>query len=149
MPFWDALDYIGIQAYFPLSESDSLSIDEIRKGWKPHVTKLKSISKKYRKPILFTEIGYRNTTDTATKPWEWPESIDNLLVQTSIETQYNCYEAFFETFWKEDWFSGALFWQWRISNGRRGNRQMSITFSPEGKPAEQSMAEWFGAAKAD
>ena len=149
VPFWDALDYIGIQAYFPLSGFDSPSVNEIKKGWKPHYSKLKSLSKNYRKPILFTEIGYRNTIDTATKPWEWPESIDNLLVKTSIETQYNCYEAFFETFWKEDWFAGALFWQWHISDGRRGNRQMSITFSPQGKPAEQSMAEWFGDAKAD
>jgi len=148
VPFWDALDYIGVQAYFPLSEADSPSISQIKVGWKSHVYKLKNISKKYRKPILFTEIGYRNTADTATKPWEWPESIDNLLVKTSIETQYNCYEAFFETFWKEDWFAGALFWQWRMSD-RRSERQMSITFSPQGKPAEQSMAEWFGAAKAD
>jgi len=142
VPFWDALDYIGIQAYFPVAESNNPSISDIKKGWKSYTPELKALSKRYRKPILFTEIGYKNTTDGATTPWEWPERLDGLLTKASDEVQFNAYEGFFDTIWKEDWFAGALFWQWRITS-RHENRS-NISFSPEGRAAEQSMAKGFG-----
>ncbi len=144
VPFWDALDYIGIQAYFPVSSHHSPSISTIQKGWKPHISQIRQLSERLNKPVLFTEIGYKNTTDSATTPWEWPESIGGILVKASDEIQYNAYEAFFRSVWNEDWFAGALFWQWRISPDRHGERRQEITFSPQGKPAEQSMAKWYG-----
>ena len=33
VPFWDALDVIGIQAYFPLADSTDSSEEAIRRGW--------------------------------------------------------------------------------------------------------------------
>ena len=46
--FWDALDYIGVQAYFPLADRAGLSSEEIATAWKPWncsiSTRAKSIS---------------------------------------------------------------------------------------------------------
>jgi hypothetical protein len=33
--FWDELDFIGIQAYFPLTDQTNPSAEEIKKGWNP------------------------------------------------------------------------------------------------------------------
>jgi hypothetical protein len=68
--FWDELDFIGIQAYFPLCEKEKPPIDELKKGWQAHMEAIEKIRRQYRKPVVFTEIGYRSTPDAAIKPWE-------------------------------------------------------------------------------
>ena len=33
VPFWDKLDYIGVDAYFPLIQSSDISVDELNEAW--------------------------------------------------------------------------------------------------------------------
>jgi len=42
--FWDELDYIGVQAYFPLTEGKNPDLESIKKGWEPHLKILESFS---------------------------------------------------------------------------------------------------------
>ena len=140
--FWDDLDYIGIQAYFPLSKSEEPNVGELKKGWQTHLKKLATFSKKYDTPILFTEIGYKSTPDAAITPWEWANHNNSLYTKISNETQANCYEAFFQTVWQEDWLAGALFWQWHAQHHRR-ERYKDINFTPQNKPAENILGKWF------
>lgn len=143
--FWDKMDYIGIQAYFPLSENENPTVKEISKGWDKHISKIGSLQKKFDKAVLFTEIGYKSTTDSATKPWEWMDYSDENNQKLSHQTQSNCYKAFFDTIWKLDWFAGVHIWQWRASNRRRGHydSQTNLDFTPKGKPAEKIIAKGF------
>ncbi|MGH7599081.1 MAG: glycoside hydrolase family 113 [bacterium] len=141
--FWDKLDFIGIQAYFPLSEKENPTIDELKKAWQTHVTAIEKIRKQYSKPVVFTEIGYRSTPDAAIKPWEWMRSSSNVYSEAELQTQASCYEAFFQTFWNKDWFAGAYIWKW-FPTSRRGFRRGSDPFSPQSKPAEKVMAKWYG-----
>ena len=39
VPFWEKLDYIGIDAYFPLSKSKTPSIQELNLDWKIYISK--------------------------------------------------------------------------------------------------------------
>lgn len=55
--FWDDLDYIGIQAYFPLSDKQTPSLKDLKKGWKSNLGKIEAIVKEYDKAVIFTEIG--------------------------------------------------------------------------------------------
>ena len=66
--FWDDLDYIGVQAYFPLTKKDAPSVDDVSKGWKKYIPDMESIALQYKKPLLFTEIGYKSMLGTAEKP---------------------------------------------------------------------------------
>lgn len=109
--FWDELDFIGIQAYFPLADSNHPSKKTIRKAWEKHKPGLEKVSKKFNKKIVFTEIGYKNTPDAATEPWTWPQDMDT-NTETSEETQIHCYEALFESLWNEAWFDGIFIWKW-------------------------------------
>ena len=140
--FWGELDYIGIQAYFPLTNKQNPGTEDLVRGWKPHLKALQAFSKKYDKPILFTEIGYKSTPDAAIEPWQWANTVEGMYTKISNETQVNCYEAFFKAVWPEPWFAGALLWQWHARH-YRDERDKDINFTPQNKPAENIIARWF------
>ena len=114
--FWRELDYIGIQAYFPLTENSSPNLTEIKNGWNKHILYLKSLTTKYNKPILFTEIGYRNDIHATKKPWEWGSFFERLYKKKSDKTQLLAYQALFEKLWTQDWFAGLFPWEWTSSD---------------------------------
>jgi hypothetical protein len=140
--FWKDLDYIGIQAYFPLVKNEYPSVDQISKGWNKHIRDIESIHKKYDRKILFTEMGYKSTADSAIKPWEWIDYSSDQEKSHSIETQANCFEAFFKTVWKKGWFAGVHIWQLR-SDFVEGRGKSHLDFTPQGKPAETIIAKGF------
>jgi hypothetical protein len=134
--FWDELDYIGIQAYFPLAAKHNPDLSELKKGWENQLPKIEKVVKKYKKPVLFTEIGYCNTVDAAIEPWVWPN--ERKEIQLSEGIQALCYEAFFETAWQKTWMAGVFFWKWYPN---RHDREPD--FTPQGKAAETVMARYF------
>jgi hypothetical protein len=140
--FWDALDYIGIQAYFPLAKNQNASINELVNNWNKPLASIESIRNKYNKPVIFTEIGYRSDVDAAIEPWRWPGNNDK--TPSSNEAQSKCYEAFFKAVWNKGWLAGAYFWKWYPHGPRR---LAEIDFTPQGKPAVKIMAENFRKSK--
>jgi hypothetical protein len=136
--FWDALDYIGVQAYFSLISNKSHSLSDLKKGWLGPMESIERVHKMFSKPVLFTEIGYRSDTNAGIEPWVWPK--ENNGAQISDECQANCYRAFFETVWKKSWMDGVYFWKW-YPHGP--HRMAALDFTPQGKPAEKVVAENF------
>lgn len=140
--FWDDLDYIGIQAYFPLVKNEYPSVEQVSSGWQKYLEPMKSLSRKFDRKVLFTELGYKSTADAAVTPWSWPENLPDDH-PTSDETQANCYEAFFNTVWDEQWLAGVHLWQMRCEFGK--NRRLpNRNFVPQDKPAEAIIAREFG-----
>ena len=140
--FWEGLDYIGIQAYFPLVKNQYPSVQQIAKGWNKHIPAMTTVYKKNNRPILFTEMGYKSTPDSAIEPWQWIEYEADEDPPVSLETQANCYEAFFKTVWKQEWFAGVHIWQLRsdfVPNRGKNN----LDFTPQGKPAATIIANGF------
>ena len=43
VPFWDALDIIGIQAYFPLTDDPDYDEEDIRAGWAKRMGELRGL----------------------------------------------------------------------------------------------------------
>jgi len=140
--FWDQLDYIGIQAYFPLVNLKNPTTEQLTKGWDKYLPNLESLYGKYNRRILFTEMGYKSTASSAIRPWEWAEKSTDKEVYYSPETQANCYKAFFESVWKQDWFAGVHIWQLR-SKYNINRAKKDLDFTPQGKPAQQVIAEGF------
>lgn len=131
--FWDELDYIGIQGYFPLTKESNPNLESIQNGWGKHIETLKSVSEKHQKRILFTEVGYRPDGNATKRPWEWGSIFGSLAKKKSNKTQYLAFEALYSKLWKEKWFAGTYIWQWNNSD-----------FEIKGKPAENSVAKWYG-----
>ena len=141
--FWDQLDYIGIQAYYPLTGSDEPEKEEIKQGWQKHLDTIEKISQQYNKPVIFTELGYKSTVDAARIPWEWESRTGDFFKKISWSTQRKCYEVFFSTVWEKSWFKGAWLWQWRGESPNTVN-PANRTFSTRKKPAYEAIARGFG-----
>lgn len=135
-PFWDQLDYIGVDAYFPLSDSKTPTIAECLVGWKTHKQVVYNMHKKYKKPILFTEFGYRSVDYAGKEPWRSDRSMN----QVNLQAQVNTTQALFETFWKEPWFKGGFVWKW-FHNYEESGGENNSRFTPQNKPAETIIQE--------
>jgi len=127
--FWDDLDYAGIDAYFPLSEKDSPTYEELMESWKKWVVEIEAWQKEVNKPVIFPEIGYRSSTKAAYHPWEHVPG-----TKVDLELQLNCYKALVDTFINKEWFYGVYWWDWgtSIKMGGKFNRN----FTPQNKPAQ-------------
>ena len=130
-PFWSDLDYIGVDAYFPVSDEKTPTLEACKKGWQAHKQIIKSVSERHNKPILFTEFGYRSVDYSGKEPWK----SDRSMTQVNLEAQVNTTQALFDEFWEEDWFAGGFVWKWfhnhKVSGGEKNNQ-----FTPQNKPVE-------------
>ncbi|MEO7292091.1 MAG: hypothetical protein ABIW34_03250 [Ginsengibacter sp.] len=135
IPFWDKLDYIGVDAYFPLAKDETPSINSLKNGWEKYMEELQKVSEENKRPVLFTEYGYRNVDYNSAEPWKENDGKQN------DEAQVNAYEAFYESFAGKKWFAGGFVWKWYVDNGR--HRRNSIDFTPQSKPAAKSIESWY------
>ncbi len=132
VPFWQELDYIGVDGYFPLSDAKDPSLKELQSGWKEHLKIMEKVANKYQKPILFTEIGYRSCDYSTQKPWETDFSLPE-----NEKLQARAYEALFSQVWNKPWFAGIFIWKWFpiYSKNQKGRNRDS--FTPQNKLALQ------------
>jgi len=137
--WWDALDYIGIDAYYPLSTDKHPSVAALRAGWQPYLKSCAELSAKYGKKIVFGEIGYMSREDTAATPYDW-----KVADVRDEQVQADCFTAFFDEVYDKPWFAGEIIWMLHINPLPAGNTD----YSPEGKPAGDVIKAWFdGKAK--
>lgn len=134
--FWEDMDFIGIDAYFPLSEEKTPSVEQLKIGWQPWKEKIKALSRAKNKPVLFTEFGYRSMDFTAKKPWLVDRNDENV----NLEAQANAKKAIFNEFWTEDWFAGGYVWKWFINHSKSGGDKDN-RFTPQNKPAQQVITD--------
>ncbi len=139
--FWDELDYIGIQAYFPLSQKKNPTLAELKQAWIPHRQAIEKVQQKYKKPVVFTEVGYKSTPGSAIEPWKWP-NLPGAEREVDLEVQVRCYQAFFHTFWNQDWFAGAYIWKW-FPRHRKAGGNGHFGFTPQNKPALKILSDWY------
>lgn len=135
---WKSLDYVGISAYFPLSEGREPDVKELMKAWKPIKKQLAEFSKQITCPVLFTEYGYRSMDKPAWRSWE----LENQRQTINEKGQANAYEALFETFWKEDWFAGGFAWKW-YSSFRRMDPENNDDWTPQNKQAQDVISRYY------
>jgi hypothetical protein len=144
--WYDTMDIIGIDAYFVLiTKSDRPAVDEIMQAWQVYVPGIEGLSTKWNKSIIFVEIGYTSAYKAHARPYNMNLiSFDDCSVWALcifLQEQQNCYEAFFRTFWSQNWFDGVFWWLWRTDP--HDGYTSDPGFSPVGKPAEMTMNYWY------
>ena len=77
--FWDALDYIGVLAYFPLTKSVNPSEAEIATAWNKKCAELDRLFKRRTATRNFSssEIGYNESARAAAEPWAFKTGGEN------------------------------------------------------------------------
>ncbi len=136
---WKELDYIGIDAYFPISQEKTPTVKELKRNWVDPKKQLERLSQQFDRPILFTEYGYRSSDFAAAKHWELNEK----ELPLNLEAQANTYEALFQSFWDETWFAGGFLWKWYPNHQKAGGEQNN-DYTPQNKPAEKVIRKWYG-----
>lgn len=136
--FWDELDYIGIDAYFPFNQNHTPSVEELVDSYQEIVNKLEGFSAKTKKSILFTEFGFRSMDRTAGGHWE----LEHKNVAPNMTGQRNAYEAIFNSIWLQEWFAGGFVWKWHYNHKTAGGIRDSH-FTPQNKPAEEVIRSYF------
>lgn len=112
--WWSAVDAISISAYFPLANAPGATTAELAAAWVRYVdrhgqtfqwlTDLQALSSRYRRPVVFGEIGYRTVNDTATHPWDVSGG------SYDARAQADAYAAAFERWFRVRWFRGYHWW---------------------------------------
>jgi hypothetical protein len=105
--FWDALDVIGIQAYFPITQEESPTAEDIRSGWQRVVDELRDYSLTQNRKVLFTELGYNQSYITAAEPWNYRVDDDG-----ARPVQELCWLSALDAIEAEPRIVGALLWKW-------------------------------------
>ncbi|MGI8820699.1 MAG: glycoside hydrolase family 113 [Chthoniobacterales bacterium] len=106
--FWDALDYVGLLAYFPLTTVADPSAAEIARGWEKRAAELERFSKRQGgKQLIFVEIGYNQNTRAAAEPWSFATGGEH-----AAEVQERCLDAALGLTGTQSWLAGMFLWKW-------------------------------------
>lgn len=107
VPFWDALDVIGIQAYFPLTESTQPTEREIRTAWRRILDEVGAYGRERGQHVVFTELGYNRSYRTAARPWD-----DHTDGPDAEAIQALCLRVALEEIEREPRVIGSFLWKW-------------------------------------
>lgn len=146
--FWDELDYIGIDAYFPLDTDNNATANDIKNDWhtsrasgayngRHWISEISNFCQSKGKNLFFTEIGYSSADGTVDEPWNWN------LTPVNLSLQSNCYKGTIMAWTNYSWFEGMFWWDWRKSPYGGGHSDTHHT--PMNKPAETVLKEMYGA----
>jgi len=137
--FWDALDFIGIDGYFPISTKKTPSIEDLKRGWNRVLPKLEAFSNKTKKKIIFTEFGYRSCDYSIGKQWEIEK---NKAIPINNTNQINGYTVFFEQVYTSKFIAGGFLWKW-FGNEKDLELLPKNNYTPQHKPVEQIIKKWY------
>jgi hypothetical protein len=105
--FWDELDAIGIQAYFPLADSVGATPVSIAARWGERMGELRSYAALHRRKIVFTELGYNRSFAAPVRPWD--DDLDGLEAERVQET---CMRIALAAIEREPSGAGVFLWKW-------------------------------------
>jgi hypothetical protein len=133
--FWPRLNYIGMNSYYDLSDSTRPTTAAVMARWRGIQHRILTFAARQHKPVLFTEIGWDNLSNTLAKPWDY--------VGTGLINPHNqliAYQAFVRV-WRKlppSTFAGALIWEWLP-----GCKPADYgAYSPQGEPALPLIQHW-------
>ena len=89
--FWDALDYIGLLAYFPLTKVDNPTRDDIAAAWTARCA----------------ELGYNESARAAAEPWAFKTGGEH-----AAEIQQRCLEVALDLPKHCPTLAGMYWWKW-------------------------------------
>ena len=120
--FWDALDAIGIDAYFPLVDDqvDKPTRQELERGWAKHMVDIAAFSRRVDKHVVFTELGYNRSWRAAHAPWEY-----NTDGSDAEPLQAMCLDVALRAVEAEPRMIGCFLWKW-FPPPRRSSRNFPL-----------------------
>ena len=138
--WYDAIDYIGTSAYYPVESAPGGSLEEMQENWQRIAGKLAAVSERLGKKIIFMEIGCRSALGCARIPWDFVHK----EFSADQEEQARFYESCLSVMSGQDWFEGVFWWDWgtHISHPRQA-AEADTGFNIYMKKAEDVVKKWY------
>ncbi len=138
--WWDAVDYIGTSAYYPVRKSPEDGLAEMTAEWKKIAADLAKISESIGKPIIFMEIGCRSAKGCAAMPWDF---MHRELPEDEQE-QADFYDSCLTVMSKEPSFEGVFWGDWSPKiYSTREEAAKNKGFNIYLKRAEDVLMKWY------
>lgn len=134
VPFWKYLDFVGMNSYWTLGDDENVTVDEIDHSWQQIQDDMFPFLQQIHKPVLLLEAGWCSLANAAKDPWDYTQ--DQLDADNDL--QKRLYEGFFESWWGKPQLAGFAIWEMHPGGDDTGKG-----YTPQGKPAEQVMRDWF------
>ena len=135
--WWDALDYMGVDAYAPLSATPDPSVAAVVTAWAPILANLSAAAASAGKHIVFSEIGYASFTNASMTPWEC------CVGTPDADTQAALFTAALAATSDLAWFAGTFWWAWNPADVVVPT-PCDTNFNIYLKPAEAVLAAAYG-----
>lgn len=133
VPWWERIDYVGINAYFELTRDHDAAEDALVAAWAGPRERLAAAAARVERPLVITEIGYPSRDGGAARPWDYTSG-----AAIDLEEQRRAYAAFARAWGGDARLAGVFFWNWSRPGGPGDG-----DYTPRGKPAEQVLRAWF------
>ena len=140
LTFWNHFDYIGLSEYYPISDKDNPTDEELFEGAKVVVKRIKQVHQKFDKPVIFTEAGFRSSR----APWKTALEKDG-RDENNLINQARSYKALFTAIQNEDWLKGIYWWKWPSYMEYKGYTfgEGFDLYSPNNEPTEEVIKKFF------
>ena len=135
VPFWKYLDFIGMNSYWTLGKDRNVTVDQINTEWAKIQEKMFKTVDTEHKPVILLEAGWCSLANAAKDPWDYTQD----QLDADNELQKKLYEAFFQSWWGKPQMAGMIVWEMHPGGDSTGKG-----YTPQGKPAEDVMRQWFG-----
>jgi hypothetical protein len=139
--FWDRLDFIGVDAYYPLASHPEADRSELIQGATAAVATLRGLARRFGKPVVLTEVGFA----ARKAPWVEPHREGG---EYSEEHQALAYEALFAALGRPSWLGGTFVWKaFSGDRGARAGRAGRADFRFLGRQAEEVIRRYYAAGR--
>ncbi|HEY9287531.1 MAG TPA: hypothetical protein VIT43_05875 [Candidatus Dormibacteraeota bacterium] len=132
--FGSSLDFISIDAYFPLNRPATASAADLADAWQQWINRMRAIARDFDKPLVLTELGATSLTASFQQPWVWDngQPID-------LTAQQRYYQAACSSVVPR--FAGVYWWMYSLDPPAKPVLDRSYTAA--GKPAEADLKACF------
>lgn len=120
VPFWDALDAVGVQAYFPIGAVGEQSPERLAAGWDAVLARMRAVHARTGRPVVFTELGYDAGVAAPATPWA---SGDGGAAGAAVQAA--CLRAALAALEREPAVAGAFLWKWMPGEAPVGDFRLS------------------------
>lgn len=137
IPFWDALDFVGVDAYYPLAAAEQATDAELGRGAEAVVGRLARLAGRARRPLLLTEVGF----PARRSAWREPHAEAGELDE---QDQWRAYRALFAALGRHPWLAGVFVWKsFSDESGAAKRRGERADFRFLGRRAEAAVRDYF------
>ena len=133
--FGRSLDFISVDAYFPLSRPVTASAADLAAAWQPWIDRLTRMRKSFGKPLVLTEMGATSLIGSFQQPWIWD---NGQPIDPSAQERY--YQGACQSVVPR--FSGVYWWLYTLDPPAKP--ALDRSYAVAGKPAEAALKDCFG-----